>query len=307
MLDANGRYADVPVRYGPVGRLAERAGGPLTRAIGEHGRPGEEATDPFVAQTVWLIAAAGGKEQLVSRCGGLVSVRTLDNWTAGNYPRTKVTGAVRELDAWARREMPGYPEAAGVPGLPQSCGRYRDTSGAASAGVLDPDAREPDERPSRPRGRLRRRLLAVAALVSLLTVTVVATLIVDEYVEDASAGATTSSDADKVAKRVAVLPLPSTGNGTTYTEQAGSIGANTFADPRTLSGGGPDIPAHAELAVRCRYYAPSVPSVSPDGFWYLIESADWNGLWTPANSFMNGDVPGGPYIHNTDFAVPVCR
>lgn len=61
------------------------------------------------------------------------------------------------------------------------------------------------------------------------------------------------------------------------------------------------------LEVRCRYYAPSVPSVTPDGFWYLIETEPWNGLWSPANSFMNGDVPGGPYIHNTDFGVPVCE
>ncbi|WP_156036169.1 hypothetical protein [Blastococcus sp. URHD0036] len=47
--------------------------------------------------------------------------------------------------------------------------------------------------------------------------------------------------------------------------------------------------------------------MTPDGFWYLVESDEWNGRWTPANSFMNGDVPGGPYIHNTDVAVPVCR
>jgi hypothetical protein len=286
----------------------------LTRAVGEQGEPRADLTDAFVKQTVWLIAAAGGKEQLVSRCGGLVSVRTLDNWTAGNYPRTKVTGAVRELDAWARREMPGYPDAAGVPGLPQSCGRYRDTSGAATADVGAPGTDEPTEGPSRPRGRVRRWLLTAAALIVIVTVTAVVTIAVDRHEDDAagasargSAGASASSDADKVAERVANLPLPSTGDGTTYTEQAGSIGANTFADPRTLSGGGPEIPPHADVQVRCRYYAPSVPSVSPDGFWYLIESKDWNGLWTPANSFMNGDVPGGPYIHNTDFAVPVCH
>jgi hypothetical protein len=278
----------------------------LTRAIGEHGQPDENTTDPFVAQTVWLIAAAGGKEQLVSRCGGLVSLRTLDNWTAGNYPRTKVTGAVRELDAWARREMPGYPDAAGVPGLVQSCGRYRETSRSATAPAVGPDAEKPTEGSGRPSRRLVRWLLAGAALVLAVTVAVVATTLADRN-DDASARASTSPDADQVAKRVATLPLPSTGDGTAYTEQAGSIGANTFADPRTLSGGGPEIPPHTELQVRCRYYAPSVPSVSPDGFWYLIETEDWNGLWTPANSFMNGDVPGGPYIHNTDFAVPVCR
>ncbi|MGY1805872.1 hypothetical protein ACI8AF_00715 [Blastococcus sp. SYSU D00669] len=103
------------------------------------------------------------------------------------------------------------------------------------------------------------------------------------------------------------LPLPSTGDGTLHTELSGSIGANAFADPRTLAGGGPEISPNTEIQVRCRYYAPSVPSVSPDDVWYLIESAEWNGLWAPANSFTNGDVPGGPYTDNTDLAVPACR
>lgn len=59
--------------------------------------------------------------------------------------------------------------------------------------------------------------------------------------------------------------------------------------------------------MRCRYYAPSVPSVVPDGFWYLIETEKWNGLWTPATSYMNGDLPGGPYIHHTNVEVPSCQ
>jgi hypothetical protein len=35
-----------------------------------------------------------------------------------------------------------------------------------------------------------------------------------------------------------------------------------------------------------------------------IDSRKWAGRWSPANSFMNGDVPGQPPLHNTDFAVP---
>lgn len=277
----------------------------MTGTFGQYGEPGAGATDPFVVQTIWLISSAGGKEQLVARCGGLVSLRTLDNWTTGNYPRTKVTGAVRALDAWARRELPGYPDAAGVPGLVQSCGRYRDTSGSAAAPTTNTGDATPDTAGSR-RTRMLRRLLAAAALLVVVAVSVVATMLIIGD-DDAPPPAAASPDPEDVAVAVADLPLPSTGDGTVHTEQAGSIGANTFADPRTLSGGGPEIPPHTELEVRCRYYAPSVPSVSPDGFWYLIETAEWNGLWTPANSFMNGDVPGGPYIHNTDFAVPICR
>src|SRR6185312_12611617 len=95
------------------------------------GRTGQKRTapaDPFVIQIGWLVATAGGKEQLVQRCGGLVSERTLDNWTAGNYPRKKVTGAVRDLDAWARQELAGYPTAAGSPSLIEACGPYRSAT-----------------------------------------------------------------------------------------------------------------------------------------------------------------------------------
>ncbi|MQA35970.1 hypothetical protein [Modestobacter roseus] len=50
--------------------------------------------DPFVVQVNWLLGATGGNEQLARRSGNRVSVRTLDNWTAGHYPRDKVTGDV---------------------------------------------------------------------------------------------------------------------------------------------------------------------------------------------------------------------
>ena len=60
----------------------------------------------------------------------LVSLRTLDNWTAGRYPQNKVTGAVRDVDAWAVRNVPGYPDAAAVPRLIHSSGpRLRSRSG----------------------------------------------------------------------------------------------------------------------------------------------------------------------------------
>ncbi|MGY2002815.1 hypothetical protein [Blastococcus sp. SYSU DS1024] len=262
------------------------------------------AFDPFVAQVGWLIAAAGGKEQLVTRSGGLVSARTLDNWMAGSYPRTKVTGAVRELDTWARAEMPGYPEAAGVPALVESCGPYRGASAVPVAAPAPAEDVAADRTGPAPRRRrppawalMAAALVLVAVLSSALTV-----LVIGDRGPAASA-----ADPTAAANSLVDVPLPSTGDGTPVEEEAGSIGANTFADPRTLSGRGAPIPPHTTILVRCRYYAPSVPSVSPDGFWYLIETEPWNGLWTPANSYMNGDPPGGPYLHNTDFAVPVCQ
>ncbi|TFV63470.1 UNVERIFIED_ORG: hypothetical protein E4P37_14935 [Bacillus sp. AZ43] len=90
-------------------------------------------------------------------------------------------------------------------------------------------------------------------------------------------------------------------------ETTGSLGANTFADPRTLQGQAQKIPPDTTVLVRCRYYAPSIPGVVPDGFWYLVDDGEWAGRWAPADSFMNGDVKGQPTVHNTDFAVPVCR
>ena len=253
------------------------------------------ASDPFVTQVTWLVAAVGGKDQLVQRCGGLVSVRTLDNWTAGNYPRAKVTGAVRELDAWASAHVPGYPQAAGVPRLVDSSGPNRVPAFTAvpdDAPVAPPDP--PGDR------RWLRWISAAAVLIAVAATSSLVTLLV--------AGRTAAApDPVAAARSIARQPLPSTGNGKEYTEQAGHLGANTFADPRTLLDGSQQIPPHGTIQVRCRYYAPSIPSVTPDGFWYLIDSDQWAGRWTPANSFMNGDVPGGPSLHNTDFAVPLCK
>jgi hypothetical protein len=267
----------------------------------------EGAADPFVTQVAWLIAASGGKDQLVARSGNRVSARTLDNWTAGVYPRHKVTGAVRDLDAWALANVPGYPAAAGVPRLTDSCGPYRApvTSGAGkteSSGAT-PAVEAGTTRkglPRVPRRRLR-WALAGAVLVVVAAASVVATLVIDDA-QDAKA-----VDPIGAAESVASAPLPSTGDGKLRVEQSGSIGANTFADPRTLIDRALPIPPHTTVMVRCRYYAPSIPSVTPDGFWYLIDSGQWAGRWTPANSYMNGDVPGGPTLHNTDMAVPVCK
>lgn len=254
--------------------------------------------DPFVVQLGWLVSAAGGKDQLAARCGGLVSVRTLDNWTAGNYPRTEVTGAVPDLDRWARAEMPGYPEAAGVPPLIETCGPFNRTPEPAAEPLAAPADGEPLPRrrrwvlgallaagPGRRRRHHRRHHPA-------------------DHPRRRHCRRLTQRRR-RGGEQLANLPLPSTGDGTLRQEKTGSIGANTFADPRTLEGRGQPIPPNTELSVRCQYYAPSVPSVSPDGFWYLIETEPWNGLWSPANSNMNGDVPGNPTLHNTDMDVPV--
>jgi hypothetical protein len=236
--------------------------------------------DPFIWQVLWLVDVHGGRDQLARASQNRVSARTLDNWIRGQYPRAAVTGAVRDLDAWAVASVPGYPDAAGVPRLIATCG--------PSAGA---PARAPEPEPVTDDGRRRRSrrtwALAVGAVLIVAGVGTAVYLLTDD--DDAMA------------------PLPSTGDGTLYPETTGSIGANTFADPRTLIDNAQPIPADTTVQVRCRYYAPSIPSVTPDGFWYLIDAGEWAGRWSPANSFMNGDLPGARTVHNTDFDVPVCR
>lgn len=259
----------------------------MTGTTGEN--DGHRPGDPFIRQVLWLVDAHGGRDQLARASQNRVSARTLDNWIGGRYPRSAVTGAVRELDAWALQNVPGYPEAAGAPRLVAACGPTARPTPAAAA---PPSA--PDDSPegARPAGSRRTRTwLAVGGAAALITAAVVTTVILTR--EDPP---------------VDVLPpLPSTGDGTMYPETTGRLGANTFADPRTMQDNSQPIPPDTTVQVRCRYYAPSVASVMPDGFWYLIETDEWAGRWSPANSFMNGDVPGQPTLHNTDFAVPVCR
>ena len=82
---------------------------------------------------------------------------------------------------------------------------------------------------------------------------------------------------------------------------------NTFTDYHNASGMGPAIAAGQWIEVSCKVYDPTIQSVNPDGYWYRIASAPWsNAYYSPANTFMNGDPYGGPYTHNTDFAVPDC-
>ncbi len=108
---------------------------------------------------------------------------------------------------------------------------------------------------------------------------------------------------------------PSPGNTPTqssqeppYAEQQGSLGANTFADPYSLSAKqGRKISAGAWVQVSCKVYAPTISSASPDGYWYRIASSPWdNAYYAVANTFMNGDPWGGPYTHYTDSRVPDC-
>jgi hypothetical protein len=102
-------------------------------------------------------------------------------------------------------------------------------------------------------------------------------------------------------------PTSETPPGTGIVEQQGHYGVNTFVDYHTASGVGDTVSPGSYVRVSCKVYDPNIASVNPDGYWYRIASAPWNDAYfAPANTFMNGDPWGGPYTHNTDFAVPDC-
>lgn len=61
------------------------------------------------------------------------------------------------------------------------------------------------------------------------------------------------------------------------------------------------------VQVVCRFYDPDAPASVQTGWWYLLAGPPWNRqYYSPANSYLNGDPPGGPYLTSTDNAVPVC-
>jgi hypothetical protein len=84
-------------------------------------------------------------------------------------------------------------------------------------------------------------------------------------------------------------------------------GVPTFADYADASDPGPVIPFGQVVQVACKLYDPSLPSTNPGGYWYRIGSSPWDdSYYAVANTFLNGDPPGGPYTHNYDPAVRNC-
>lgn len=88
----------------------------------------------------------------------------------------------------------------------------------------------------------------------------------------------------------AIPQTPSTGPrspahaGALYWEQEGHLGEPaTYADPLDPAVTGPGVQPLAKVHVSCKVYAPSFPSVSPDGYWYRLRLPD-AGVWPAPNS-----------------------
>ncbi|MGH3803704.1 MAG: hypothetical protein ACRDTD_26950 [Pseudonocardiaceae bacterium] len=101
-----------------------------------------------------------------------------------------------------------------------------------------------------------------------------------------------------------------TPGGKTFTQQVNTsnpAGTTTFRDPRGFAGQGPRVLPGQRVEVVCRFLDPNAPASVRPGWWYLVDSSPWNRqYYTPANSYLNGDPPEGPYVSGVDGRVPVC-
>lgn len=96
-------------------------------------------------------------------------------------------------------------------------------------------------------------------------------------------------------------------SGQTRVEIAGRYGSDTFTDPHSPAELGPHIEAYQQVRVSCKVFAPTIRSISPDGYWYRVASPPWDDrAYAPATNFLNGDSVQGARQHYTDFAVPDC-
>jgi hypothetical protein len=131
------------------------------------------------------------------------------------------------------------------------------------------------------------------------------------YDASCSEGSTRPATGDNTRCRWGITSTsssPSSSQPQTYSETEWiHHSVNTFTDYHNASGQGPSIAAGQVVQVSCKVLDGTIKSVNPDGYWYRVASRPWsNHYYVPANVFLNGDPPNGPYSHNTDFAVPDC-
>jgi hypothetical protein len=159
---------------------------------------------------------------------------------------------------------------------------------------------------STPPRSLARRMWWIAAAVIMIVAVVAGTVLLWPAAEQTAAttsGALIGSSmrSAQIADDSSTLP--------DWTRQQGynRSGSPTFRDPSGVADPGEKVAFEQFVTVSCKVFAPSIPSVYPDGYWYRLADPPWNDLYyAAANTFLNGDDPAGPYTHSTDFAVPDC-
>jgi hypothetical protein len=100
---------------------------------------------------------------------------------------------------------------------------------------------------------------------------------------------------------------PPPGGKTYFETETPNHPVKTFQNHKFAFNEGPKIVAGQKVRVSCKVFDPTLESVRPDGYWYLIASPPWsNKYFAPANTFLNGDPAHGPFSHNVDEGVPDC-
>lgn len=172
-------------------------------------------------------------------------------------------------------------------------------------GSAPPSQQTPGSSPLKRAWRIVSENTLIATVVGGVVV-----LLIGAYFIHANEGGSTALDSGGAISKAGHSASPeqgAAGTAQTRKEQAGSGGARTFNKPAGAIEG-PRVEPNQRVLVSCKVYDPEPESVLPDGYWYRLASAPWEGrYYAPANSFWNGDVPGKkPYTHNTDFSVSNC-
>lgn len=207
-----------------------------------------------------------------------------------------------------------------------------DTSDASvSRTTSAPEPARPQSRrgpaPRKLLARLRRRLAwwtsrkrrtkavvvtSVTCLVAFVGFLANGITVWDWFSQKARQTTTAGTSSTGAAGAPPVMPTPTCSTctaGKTFPEQVSpsSVGARAFRNPLAFGGEGQRVPTGHRLRVVCRFQQPDAPASIQPGWWYLIASPPWNRqYYSPANSYLNGDPPQGPYRTFVNKGIPVC-
>lgn len=154
----------------------------------------DAAPDRFVEQLRWVAREAGGTDELARK--SKVSIRTLQDWLNGKYPRQRTSRKLAQLDDWALAHLTGYP--------PEGTATLADLAGPVGLLSETPPPTRTRSRWGRggdqvdPAGstgsRRSPRLIIVSALVAVVVVAVTAVIITLIVIRTPDAPAASTSD-----------------------------------------------------------------------------------------------------------------
>ena len=307
-----------------LGKIASDTGGfyfPLLRSPGDSPETQSKRIQPVFNAIDALLQCKGAPQQTVrtlskpnvparpftSRFGGVAGLEIVLSWTTPNTQVGLASAAVRNAAGAVVANLTGK--------RPHRHGRRTKAKKGRRPAVLSPGvvqgptfetitvARPPD-------GSSLAIAVSAPALTDPTTVSIQVSplqALPPGTPAPASSGGGSPSSGTGSPPSGGGTPQPPPAPTTHSEQETPKHPVNTFSNYHNASGLGPQIAAGQWVEVSCKVYDPTIASVNPDGYWYRIASSPWdNAYYSPANTFMNGDPVGGPYTHNTDFAVPNC-